>query len=245
MPRPIGILYPGHSAEDDYPDLEARLGPGFAFPVRHTVMTEDAHRLDALLDWGRADHLADGARALAPLCPAAVVWACTSGSFAFGWDGAHEQVAALADVAGVPATSTSLAFVSAALALGVRSVAVVATYPADVAGLFVDFLRSGRGRRHRRAQPRHRDRGRGRHPRWAGTARDRERGRRPRLPRRSCCPTPRCTRSGTSRPWSTRSASRCSRPTRCRPGRACGLAGHRDVHPGLGSLFARVPAASL
>ena len=43
----------------------------------------------------------------------------------------------------MPATSTSLAFVSAALALGVRSVAVVATYPADVAGLFVDFLRSG------------------------------------------------------------------------------------------------------
>ena len=26
MARPIGILYPGHSAEDDYAELEARLG---------------------------------------------------------------------------------------------------------------------------------------------------------------------------------------------------------------------------
>ena len=34
-----------------------------------------------------------GARALAPHRPSAVVWACTSGSFAFGWDGAHDQAA--------------------------------------------------------------------------------------------------------------------------------------------------------
>ena len=104
-------------------------------------MTEDAHRVDALLDWGRADRLAAGAGALAALAPAAVVWACTSGSFAFGWDGAHEQAASLAAVAGVPATSTSLAFVAAARALGVTEVAVAATYPDDVARLFVEFLR--------------------------------------------------------------------------------------------------------
>jgi len=137
--RPIGVLYPGHSAEDDYEELARRVGVPFA--VRHTVMTEDAHRVDALLDWGRADRLAAGAGALAALAPAAVVWACTSGSFAFGWDGAHEQAASLAAVAGVPATSTSLAFVAAARALGVTEVAVAATYPDDVARLFVEFLR--------------------------------------------------------------------------------------------------------
>ena len=139
MVRPIGVLYPGHSAEDDYDELTRRVGVRFA--VRHTVMVEDAHRLDALLDWGRADRLAAGASALSPLAPAAVVWACTSGSFAFGWDGAHEQAAALAAAAGVPASSTSLAFVAAARALGVTEVAVVATYPDDVARLFVEFLR--------------------------------------------------------------------------------------------------------
>lgn len=139
MPRPIGILYPGHSAEDDYPELETRTGHRFA--VRHTVMAEDAHRLDALLDWGRADRLAEGARALVPLAPAAVVWACTSGSFAFGWAGAHEQADRLAAAAGVPASSTSLAFVAAARALGVDRVAVAATYPGAVARLFAEFLR--------------------------------------------------------------------------------------------------------
>ena len=142
MGGPVGILYPGHSAEDDYPILEARLG-GAGFAVAHTTMVEDAHRLDALLDWGRADRLAAGALALASYGPASVVWACTSGSFAFGWDGAQEQADRLAEAAGVPASSTSLAFVRAARALGLRKVAVVATYPDDVARLFVEFLRRG------------------------------------------------------------------------------------------------------
>jgi maleate cis-trans isomerase len=143
MPAPIGVLYPGHSAEDDYVELEARLGGGMRFVVQHTVMVEDAHRVDALLDWGRADRLADGARALAAHQPAAVVWACTSGSFAFGWDGAHEQAARLAAAAGIPASSTSLAFVNAVRALEVSTVAVAATYPGDVARLFTDFLERG------------------------------------------------------------------------------------------------------
>jgi maleate cis-trans isomerase len=106
-------------------------------------MVEDAHRVDALLDWGREDRLAEGARGLAPHRPSAVVWACTSGSFAFGWAGAHEQAARLAAAAGIPASSTSLAFVNAVHALGCSSVTVVATYPEDVARLFAAFLESG------------------------------------------------------------------------------------------------------
>jgi maleate cis-trans isomerase len=143
MSRPIGVLYPGHSAEDDYLELEARLAGGPRFVVQHTEMVEDAHRVDALLDWGRPERLADGARALAPHRPSAVLWACTSGSFALGWDGAHEQVARLGAVAGVPASSTSLAFVNAVRVLGVNAVAVAATYPDDVARLFTDFLERG------------------------------------------------------------------------------------------------------
>jgi maleate cis-trans isomerase len=41
---------------------------------------------------------------------------------------------------GIVAGSTSLAFASACTAIGAKRVAVLATYPADVAGLFVDFL---------------------------------------------------------------------------------------------------------
>ncbi|MGH3355338.1 MAG: maleate cis-trans isomerase family protein [Nocardioidaceae bacterium] len=140
MTTTVGMLYPGYSAEDDFPRLAAILGSGVALPVHHTVMQEDAHRADALLDWGRDDHLADGAAALAPHSPDAVVWACTSGSFVYGWEGAHDQAAALARAAGVPASSTSLAFVRAARAIGVRRVAIVATYPEDVTMLFAEFL---------------------------------------------------------------------------------------------------------
>jgi maleate cis-trans isomerase len=134
----IGILYPGFSAEDDYPRAERLLG-GPRLPLVHTEMREDAHRVDALLDIGGDDVLAAGARALpGPLD--SVVWACTSGSFVFGWDGAAAQVDALGRAAGVPASSTSFAFADACAHLGVTRVAVGATYPDDVAERFVAFL---------------------------------------------------------------------------------------------------------
>jgi len=69
-----------------------------------------------------------------------VMWACTSGSFVFGWDGAHKQVDEIRRELGVPASSTSLAFVEALRALDVRRVAVAATYPPDVAERFAEFL---------------------------------------------------------------------------------------------------------
>jgi maleate cis-trans isomerase len=136
----VGFLYPGFSAQDDYPRAEALLG-GPALPLVHTEMRVDAHRVDALLDIGGDDVLAAGFRQL-PQPLDAVVWACTSGSFVFGWDGAAEQVAALRATAGVPATSTSFAFADACAHLGVTRVAVGATYPDDVAARFVDFLAS-------------------------------------------------------------------------------------------------------
>jgi len=137
----IGILYPGHSAEDEYPAMERLLaasGPAVSLPVVHTLMREDAHRVDALLDIGGSDVLSEGARSL-PAVDAAV-WACTSGSFVFGWDGASAQVDGVSSAAGVPASSTSFAFVHAARHLGLRRVAVAATYPRDVAERFVSFL---------------------------------------------------------------------------------------------------------
>ena len=135
----IGFLYPGHSAEDDYPVIEGMLGD-VRLPVVHTLMREDAHRVDALLDVGGADVLAEGARTLAGLEVRAAVWACTSGSFVFGWEGAADQVAGVREAAGAPASSTSFAFVNAARHLGLRRVAVAATYPSDVAERFVGFL---------------------------------------------------------------------------------------------------------
>ncbi len=73
------------------------------------------------------------------------MWACTSGSFVYGWEGAHDQVRTLATTAGLPASSTSFAFAHAVRELGATRVAIAATYPEDVAELFAD-LPEGRGR---------------------------------------------------------------------------------------------------
>jgi maleate cis-trans isomerase len=139
----IGILYPGYSAEDEYPAMERLLaasGRAVRLPVVHTLMREDAHRVDALLDIGGADVLADGAASLRSLGVSAAVWACTSGSFVFGWDGATAQVEGVRAAAAAPASSTSFAFVNAVRHLGLSRVAVAATYPQDVADRFAGFL---------------------------------------------------------------------------------------------------------
>jgi maleate cis-trans isomerase len=137
-PVRLGFLYPGYAAEDDYPLMASRLSPSPHVQVVHTSVGEDAHRVDALLDLGGPERLAEGASELDEVD--AAIWACTSGSFVFGWDGARSQVDPLATQLGVPASSTSFAFVNAIQSLGIERVAVAATYPADVTQAFVDFL---------------------------------------------------------------------------------------------------------
>ncbi|GGR77723.1 decarboxylase [Streptomyces aureoverticillatus] len=138
----LGFLYPGHSAEDDYPRMEQMLGSDIRLQVVHTDIGEDAHRVDALLEMGSAARLAAGVEELRLTGAEAVVWACTSGSFVFGWEGAHDQVRSLARAAGLPASSTSFAFAHAAREVGAGRVAIAATYPEDVAGHFSAFLKA-------------------------------------------------------------------------------------------------------
>jgi maleate cis-trans isomerase len=57
-----------------------------------------------------------------------------------GTEGVQRQIDALAAEVGVPATSTSHAFVRAVRALGADSVYLLAPYPDEIAQLFVDFL---------------------------------------------------------------------------------------------------------
>jgi maleate cis-trans isomerase len=138
----LGLLYPGHAAEDDLPWLVDALFPDRSVhaDVVHTSVGEDAHRVDALLDLGSADRLRAGAVALARNGADVAVWACTSGSFVFGWEGARRQVAELERDFGGPASSTSLAFVEAVRTLHLRRVAVAATYPEPVTRCFVELL---------------------------------------------------------------------------------------------------------
>ena len=135
----LGFLYPGHSAEDDYPRLAERLPSNPVIELIHTSVGEDAHRVDALLDLGGPDRLAEGARSLEGKVDS-VLWACTSGSFVFGREGARRQADAVGEALGVPASSTSFAFVHAIQTLGASKVAIAATYPDDVAQAFASFL---------------------------------------------------------------------------------------------------------
>ncbi|MGW1910708.1 maleate cis-trans isomerase family protein [Streptomyces sp. NPDC002076] len=139
----LGFLYPGHSAEDDYPRIEQLLGSDIRVDLVHTDIGEDAHRVAALREMGSAERLGAGMESLRLAGAETVVWACTSGGFVHGWEGAQDQVRTLARLAGMPASSTSFAFVHAAREIGVRRVAVGATYPEDIAALFADFLRAG------------------------------------------------------------------------------------------------------
>ncbi|GHE27574.1 maleate cis-trans isomerase family protein [Streptomyces capitiformicae] len=136
----LGFLYPGHSAEDDYPRIEQLLGSDIRVDLVHTDIGEDAHRVDALREMGAPERLAAGCEALRLAGAEAVVWACTSGSFVYGYEGAHDQIRTLAVTAGMPASSTSFAFAHAVGEVGAHRVAVAATYPDDVAQLFADFL---------------------------------------------------------------------------------------------------------
>lgn len=141
-PLRLGFLYPGHAAEDDLPWLVAALfGDGSVVAdVVHTSMDEDAHDVDVLLDLGSARRLNEGADTLRARGADVALWACTSGSFVFGWDGAQRQAADLEARFGGPASSTSLAFVAALRALGLGRVAIAATYPAPVTACLVDLL---------------------------------------------------------------------------------------------------------
>ncbi|MFJ9621617.1 decarboxylase [Streptomyces sp. NPDC101181] len=138
----VGLLYPGHAAEDDFPRIEILLDTDIRLPLFSTDPGEDAYRPDALRERGAAGRIAEGVEELRLAGAEALVWASTGGSFGLGWEGAHEQAAALARTAGLPASSTSVGFVHAVRELGARRVAVAAPYPEDVTGLFAQFLAS-------------------------------------------------------------------------------------------------------
>ncbi|GAC01767.1 putative decarboxylase [Gordonia namibiensis NBRC 108229] len=146
MTTTVAMLYPGHAAEDDYTLIESALvasGAAVRLPVTITEIESDDHTVDAMAAVGEQERLAEGLRRAQVDEPASVMWACTSGSFVYGLDGARRQVADIAVLADRPASSTSLAFVEACHHLGLSRVAIAATYPAPLASRFIGFLDDG------------------------------------------------------------------------------------------------------
>lgn len=140
----LGLLYPGGGAEQDYylfgEAVQDRVRM-FLAGTRVGGGGGDDHSVAALLRTAEIDNLTEATRRLTLLRPDAVMWACTSASFIVGRRGAERQAQAMSEVAGVPASSTSLAFARALSMFGFRRVAVLAPYPEPASRAFVSFLR--------------------------------------------------------------------------------------------------------
>lgn len=137
----LGFLFPGRSAEDDYPRMASMIQPPVSAEVVETTIGEDAHREDALRDVGDVERLIVGAAILREHGATVAMWACTSGSFVFGLQGAIDQARQVERFLGVPTSSTSLAFVAACRHLGIDRVSIAATYPDDIAEMFRRLLK--------------------------------------------------------------------------------------------------------
>src|SRR5262249_44098146 len=135
----LGFVYPGGGAEHDY--YRFAEANGFTvFLAGSRIPAGDDHDVEALRETARTEHIVAAALRLAAPRLYAVLWGCASGSFILGPAGAAAQARALAAATGLPATSTSLAFVAALRRLGARRVAVLATYPEPASRAFASFL---------------------------------------------------------------------------------------------------------
>jgi maleate cis-trans isomerase len=141
----LGFLYPPTGAEHKLYLAGEAIDPRVEVAVVGVRISggDDEHAPHHLRATGAIDNLVLSARVIAHLKPASVMWACTSGSFIDGLGFAKQQAAALREVSGAPASSTSLAFLSALTRLGIGTVAVLATYPEATSRAFTSFLAEG------------------------------------------------------------------------------------------------------
>lgn len=149
-PPRIGLLYPTRDCgEDDFVRLARLIDPavevGFGYVPWGGSVSDQADldadgKINAVLELGEPARLQHALDELARFSPDVLSWACSSCSFLWGLDGATRQAEGLTDRSGLPASSTSLAFVTALRALGATRVAVASVYGEEVTAGFVDFL---------------------------------------------------------------------------------------------------------
>ncbi len=144
-PVHIGVLYPGPRPDDPYDEYEA-FATGLPVPVvAHIAFTRmeslaRSHSREVIVETGHLDRLVEALGTIREHPLRSVVFACTCASFISGPAESLKQAEDLARAAGVPASTTSQAFVAAVQAMGLKRVSVLATYPPAVARLFVDLL---------------------------------------------------------------------------------------------------------
>jgi maleate cis-trans isomerase len=137
--RRIGLLAPYRELPGELIDLVvAAPEPALAWQV--VTAAADSHDLGDLRETGSDPVLLDGIERIRRWRPSVVSFACTSGSFVGGRDWAVAQARTMERAAGVPATSTSLAFVEALRVLSIDEVALLSPYPQPATDALVGFL---------------------------------------------------------------------------------------------------------
>lgn len=135
----IGLLAPFRELPGELTDLVASARePALLWQV--VLSTVDSHELAHLRNTGSTAVLSDGIARLRRWRPSVVSFVCTSASFVDGRDASLAQARSMEAAAGVPATSTSLAFVEALGALGVDEVALLSPYPEPATNALIDYL---------------------------------------------------------------------------------------------------------
>jgi maleate cis-trans isomerase len=142
-PPRLGIVMPDDPIPSELHCLDLWLkGRGRRDVTATTILSRatGGHVEADLYQTGNLEVIAPIARKLADQSCGAVVWACTSGSFIGGLAWARQQARGLEEAAGVPATSTTLAFVAALAELGVTRAHLMGAYPEPVTGAFQSCL---------------------------------------------------------------------------------------------------------
>ncbi|HET6709379.1 decarboxylase [Amycolatopsis sp.] len=137
----IGLLYPTRDCgEDDFAALCRRLDPAPDLDFAYVEWDPDAaSQTAAARALGTPARLTAAADRL-PATPDVVSWACSSCSFTHGLDGARDQARVLTGHLGVPASSTSLAYLAALGRLAADRVALASVYHPDLTAAFAGFL---------------------------------------------------------------------------------------------------------
>ncbi|WP_235736627.1 maleate cis-trans isomerase family protein [Nocardioides alcanivorans] len=139
----IGLIVPSTNSVVE-PELNRHAPEGVAFYATRVPVAEvatEAEKVASIV--AMRDRLPAAAAELGSLGPAALAYACTSGSFLNGRDVDAQTCADLRASSGVPAYTTSTAVVTALISLGVRRLVVVTPYIEPVALGAVDYLQQG------------------------------------------------------------------------------------------------------
>ncbi|GAA2200786.1 Asp/Glu/hydantoin racemase [Sinomonas flava] len=138
VPRIIGVVSPYDMALDRelWRWMPSEVTLAFARTPFHPLVV-DATMASAI---GDDEEVRATARCLSAVAPEAALYACTSGSFVNGLEGARKISMAIRDEVDAPAVTTSEALLEALELLGIGKLSIATPYVPELTERLVDFL---------------------------------------------------------------------------------------------------------